>query len=283
MYLIAVLYVSIGLALALLSVTRRDPLGTFLGFLIVSGALGGAVVLATVLKLSSQSELLAGRLEDLAGSLGRIEQSLAGPTDDERHRTGAACELDLSRVGPGDPTILTAATLDRAVYPRLLRAMEDEPPARSAEPRKPAWPAQVRAGAAGSHGDAIGGEAAMEEGVGGPATKNLLAQWRRAVRSGDLASCRAVYSALVDMASADQLAPLRHQMQVLAEQVEHELRDRFARSVRERNFAAALSAGEDIGRLLADRPVAQEFNRLRPYLMHKVHGESQGPRSKAQS
>lgn len=323
--LIASMYVLIGFALAVYSIMRRDPLGAFLGFAIVIGTISAAVMLGYVLKLIVRSELLARQVEELACGVGRVERLAAIQLEAQEHRAGTIRQVDLSGVGAGDPTLLAAATLDRAVYPRLVRTMEEEPPAASAAAA--AEPVKLRLAAAGdagaiverrtsdgfknsqpnsadaNHGRGGGGQrpasandadgsppsdpsasgpgldlplngaSAGEGNAAGPSTKNLLAQWRTALRSDDLATCRAVYSALVDTAAAEQLAPLAEQLHFLADRVEGKLRDRFVRCVRERDYSAALAAGEEICRLLADRPVVEEFERLRPRLLQRLSPE----------
>ena len=280
LYLVAALYVSVGLLLAGLSAVRGDPLGTFLGFLIVSGGLGAAVVLAFVLRISAQSELLTQRIEEQAVALARLERFLAEHAAPfEPGEDGSVRNLDLTGIGTGDPALLAAATLDRAVYPRLVPTMEEEPPADSVEQEAEASLYEFGDSGEGERKDA-GPSDAAEQGES-PATKNLLRQWRLALREGDLASCRAVFSALVDTSAPEQLLPLRQQLEAISTDVERRLRDRFSQLVRDRDFAGALATGEEICRLLPDRPVAEEFRRLAPHLVVRAGSRaSSSPRQK---
>lgn len=284
MFLVAALYVAIGLALAVLSALRGDPLGTFLGFLIVSGALGATVVLNAVLRVSAQADSLGEQLQMISRHVVHLEEYLSSRLDANGPPggTGAVRNLDLASIGAGDPSVLAAATLNRSVYPRLVRTMEEDPPAdcdatpslaaeSTSDATNQAIPFQglrtaEPAGEIGSNGDVLGG---------GAATKNLLALWRRAVRDGDLMTCQAVYSALVDTAGPNELAPLREQLHAIADGVERELREQFSRCIKQKNFAAALATGDAICRALFDRPVAEEFQRLRPMLAQRAQ-QNQG-------
>jgi hypothetical protein len=184
--------------------------------------------------------------------------------------------LDLAAIGPGDPTMLTAATLDRDVYPRLLATMDDAPPAQSGQaPDDPdsapiAWSvhsssqAQETSRPVAAHppcSDADGPDGATT-----PATKSLLREWQVALDNADLAGCRAVYAAMIDVAGSDAVAPLAAQIEALADRVERTLREAFAAHVRRCDFDAAIAMGERMCNLLPDRRVCGEFRRLLPHL-----------------
>jgi hypothetical protein len=254
-FIIAALYIAIGLAVAVLSLVRRDPLGTFLGFIIVSGANVAAVVLNCVLRLCAQTDRLMERLDVLSLGISRLESQVTAHFEslEEAKANGPIRNLDLTGIGPGDPTVLAAATLDRSVYPRLVHTMDDEPPANAAA-SDPSAHAAVDEHEAATSAD-------------GPATKSLLRQWKVAIRDADLLACRAVYSALVDTAGPEQIAPLRDQLDAVCTHVAKELRHRFTGCIRERDFAGALAVGEQIGRNLPDHPIAREFDRIRPVLV----------------
>jgi hypothetical protein len=89
-----------------------------------------------------------------------------------------------------------------------------------------------------------------------------------------LAGCRAVYSALIDTAGAEEAASLAEQIEELTDRVERSLREAFSRRVREADFAAALAIGERMCSLLPDRAVSAEFHRLRPHLLARLDREA---------
>lgn len=252
LYVVAGFYVVVGFVLAVASAIDGDRLGTFLGFLIVSGALCGAALLRTVLRLGQQIAAISETLDHLADGPARLEDRLRHKPH-EAEKPGDVRMIDLSRFGDGDPSVLTAATLDRSVFPRLVTTMSDTSRAPSQRAKSDGVPS-TDAGAQ----------------RGGPGTKDLLRRWKVALRSGDLGECRAILSTLVDVADPVELDPLRAQIEALADRTERALRRTFADRVHEHDLAAALAVGEQIIRLLPDRPVADGFRRIEPHLARRV-------------
>lgn len=280
LYLITGVYVVIGFLLAIFSANNGDRMGTFLGFVIISGALGAAVLLRSVLRMGLYISRVTENLEQVRAGIERMEKAGANIAA-ANGETGQVRTLDLANIGRGDPTILTAATLDRSVFPRLVAAMEDHPPARGEEdalttpetlPASSTIDEQPVDGATGRDPSA---DVQAE-----PATRNLLRQWKVAVRNADLVTCRSVLSALVDTASEDELRPLRAQLEALADRAEGPLHDAFSRRVREHDYAGALAIGERIVCLLPDRRIAEEFKRIEPHLVRRIESidEAQGDR-----
>jgi hypothetical protein len=265
LYLVAGFYVVVGFVVAVAAAIQGDRLGTFLGFLIVSGALAMGLFFRAALHLGVRISDMGEGLDELRRRLERIERLMREIDAGGRKSTDpqASKTLDLSEIGRGDPAVLAAATLDRDVYPRLVATMDEEPPAQmdGARPRQANEPRREAVGS---------GEVASAADMFGPnvglTTKNLLRQWKVALREGDLAGCRGVLSALIDTAGPEAVEPLRVQIADLTERVERTLRDGFAAHVRDRDYASAIAIGERMCSLLPDRPVVEEFARLRPML-----------------
>jgi len=264
-YLVAGVYVVIGFIVAVAFAVQGDRLGTFLGFLIVSGAMAMGLLFRAAsqlsLRISSVDETLAG----VRHRLDRIEGLMRGTPAARPSHTGLSNkgDLDLAEIGRGDPSLLSAATLDRDVYPRLVATMDGEPPAQSDD--SDSSRSRKRRAAPYAPGDEPSDVEDAEQTVG-LSTRNLLRQWKISLREDDLAGCRRVLSALIDTAGPDAVEPLRVQVAELADRVERELRKEFAAQVRSREYSSAISVGERMCSLLHDRPVTEEFARLRPLL-----------------
>jgi hypothetical protein len=159
------------------------------------------------------------------------------------------------------------ATLDPATLELLDGGITAEP---GGEPGELATGETTPRGEA----DDVPDEAAV--GSVGMTTRNLLGEWKLAVREGDLATCRRVFSAIVDLSEPGAAAPLRELLDRLADQTETRLRRAFCDCVRRRDFSKALVLGRQFAELLPDRPVRAEFERLRPVLEKKANGKWAG-------
>lgn len=274
LYVITALYGGTGFFVGLLAALSADPLAMFLGLLTVSGALGMAVLGNTVLRLATRVLAIDESLADIHDRLDRIapatEHSGINKTDESSKPT-----MDLAAIGSGDPGELAAARLDRDVLPRLVRMMEDEPPPEALEAQPPYGP-PLKGGRQGgltsagvSAQNADGEKHRYDTGATAVTTRNLLRQWKLGLRSGDLAACRAVYAAFVDTVDPSTLAPLKVQLDKLADRTEKSLREAFSDAVGRRDYAGMLTVGEQICTLLRDRPVAEEFERIRPDLIRR--------------
>ncbi len=264
-YLVAGVYVVIGFIVAVAAAVQGDRLGTFLGFLIVSGAMAMGMLFRIASQLSSRISSVGEALDELRRRLDRIEELIRESHANRRNTTDPsyATDLDLAEIGRGDPSVLTAATLDRDVYPRLVATMDGEPPARSDESGSSG--SRKRTAASSSpRSEPPEGDAA--EPAVGLSTRNLLRQWKVSLREEDLAGCRQVLSAMIDTAGPDAVEPLRVQIAELTGRVERKLREEFAALVRNRDYSSAISVGERMCSLLHDRPVTEEFARIRPLL-----------------
>lgn len=56
-----------------------------------------------------------------------VEKPIPSPADD------GTVVVNMADFGPGDPSPLVAGSLRHSTFPRLLRTMEEQPPARSAD------------------------------------------------------------------------------------------------------------------------------------------------------
>lgn len=133
LFVLACFYVLAGLAVAVSTAVAGDPVGAFLGFLIVTGTIAIAVAFNMLFHLESTARRTQQSMDEI---LRRLEPS----ADDLQPATQRAMSLpkdtevtilDLAAIGPGDPSLLAAVRLDRDLFPRLVTAMENHPPARS--------------------------------------------------------------------------------------------------------------------------------------------------------
>lgn len=271
LYLVAGLYVAIGFVVAATTAVEGNFLGTFLGFLMISGALSVGIIARTALhvlvRIASIEESL-GEFSERVEGLIPLVRSEASPSAQIRQPVGQSDQptptLDLAKIGLGDPEVLAAATLDRDVYPRLVSSIDEAPDdaptgmhAQSRESGAASGESNGQPPHAGSNGHSV-------------TTKNLLHQWKSAMADSDLKKCRQVLSALVDLVEPNAVAPLRTQIHDLEDRVEHSLREQFSREVRGREFTAAILTGGRLCELLPDRPVAAEFQRLKPILTRRA-------------
>ena len=257
---IAVFYLIAGLGLLASSLWMPDYVGLFIGFLAIGAALATALMVKIMIDLHARLTAVVDSLNEIRGQLARMEQD----------RTSAASSdpedsvefIDLASLGKGDPAPLTAATLDRRVFPRLVTTMSDE--------STPGVQPAIGAGSTVDPTAAIGLGASEQHLPIGLTPRNLLDEWHVALRDADLATCRRLYATLVDTADPKIVAPLAILLKTLSKHVEHSLRARFAQHVKERNYARALHVGDEICKLFPDHGIATEFERIRPHLIRRV-------------
>ncbi len=266
LYLVAGLYIVVGFVVATATAMQRDRLGTFLGFLIISGALSMGLVARTALQVLVRIAHIEECLDDFAERVdGLIPLVRVDGNASSISAPNAEFVVDLANIGVGDPEMLAAATLDRDVYPRLANAMDQA---------VTEWPKteQLHAPLADLDGGKSSSDHGPTNGVNGntASTRNLLQQWKAALADEDLVQCKRVLSAIVDLADHDAVAPLRSQIRELEDRVEQKLRERFTHQVHCGDFVAALETGERICSLLGERPVAADFERLRPILTRRA-------------
>jgi hypothetical protein len=264
LYAVTTFYVGVGFFVTVPAALTGDRLSAFLGFLIIGGALGAAVVINAVLRLGAHMQSMGERLDEIRERLEQIE-AVYRSTETSAVAGSPTRLIDLASVGKGDPSVLAAASLDRNAFPRLVTTMEEEPPAEAAEAY-----ADMQADAAApadSTPQPHNGELPDSPDAADVTFKNLLREWKLGLRNADLAACRAVFSALVDTADPTVVAGINAQLSELADRTERSLRAAFVERYRERDLDGMLVIGEQICELLPDRPVAEEFKRIRPLLV----------------
>lgn len=260
--MIGALSLGVGILLTVLAALSQRWLMALLGSLLLAGVLAGLLVARQLLALVGRISDLSDGLEQIRGQLERIARRVEQVDQDGEPASGTST-IDLAAFGPGDPSKLVAARLDRDAFPRLVAMMEAEPP-----------PEAAGIGSDAVLGRTTAGEAVREEwnrqmeelDRRAMTTRDLFRAWRTGLRNGDLASCREVYSALVDMVDAEALGPLETELNELADRTERSLRAAFAVYRRQCDCVGMITVGERICLLLPDRPVAEEFRRVESHL-----------------
>lgn len=260
---VAAMYVVIGFALAIPAAVGGDRLAAFLGFLIVSGALSVAFLINALTRIGVRVAAMADAVEALTA---RIPPSANGSTMIGSTSTfgtvGETAAVDLADVGRTEPGELSAATLEPNTFPRLAVAMDEQPPA----------------GATAAYAEGMEPLLVNENSDDGAdaelSVRNLMRTWVVARRNGDVAACRRIYSALVDVAGVDLNELLREQLSEVTDRARIALRDQFADQVRAQNYAAAIETGEMIREQFPDSTLVTEFDHIRPSLLRRLRRHS---------
>jgi len=274
-YLVTALYVGVGFLVGGYGALSGDRLAAFLGFFFISGALCAALMFHAMARLAVRISGIGVSVEELRGAVERIERDLAArPTAQDTthpHTDLDVQQINLADFGAGDPAPLAAATLERGRFPRLLTTMDEEAAAPLEtsslqghsgegspgvlEPSLPDRPPEV------------GPREVAESKV---SNRNLVREWKRARRLGDVATCRDVLSTLMDTADPRVVAELADQMAEVTDRAERFLRAEFSECVQRRDFLAALDVGRKIKEYFPNEPIANEVERIRPYLLRRV-------------
>ena len=270
LHLVVGMYVAIGLVVSGAGALTGDRVSAFLGFMIVGGALGAAAMLSVLFRTVARMGTLDKSVGDMRTSLARIEgllkENQSSSRDDHAEEVRI---LNLASVGGGDLGAITAATLDRSGFPRLVKAMgaeqsaasgADRPKGDMAEPRNDPFPS-----------------AESSRPTTSPGGKDLWKLWSTAMRNGDLVTCRSVYAALVDLAESDTVADMAASLDALALRHERRIRQRFTECVQAKQYSEALAMGAEIGTLFPNHPLSDEFERLRPILERRAVSSGKDP------
>jgi len=267
LYLVAGLYIVVGFVVATLTAVQGDLLGTFLGFLIISGALSMAIIARTALHVLVRVAHIEASLDGFSTRLNRMTPFVRDELESSANEQECAATtesdavLGLPEIGTGHAESLAAATLDRDVYPRLVSTGETGAFDPHVEVIADAATTISSAPVNGAHGSSL-------------TMRNLLQRWKAALSNDDLIECRKVLSTMVDLADSPTVAPLRVQLDRLENRVERTFRAEFVQYVRSRDFAAAIEMGERICTVLGNHPVAADFERLRPVLVRRAEEAS---------
>ena len=266
-HVLAAFVVVLGVTVTVVSIGRGDAVAACIGFAIILGAVAVVVLFRALDRLNRSVEALVEVESRRSKAEGR-------KTEEGRERDTLSPEgtfsnavVDLAAVGHGDPGRIIAATLDRSVFPRLAETLNEQPPATTPDIQSEVE--SLRSKVEGRRSDE-GTAAATQYDVGGVAHKNVLRIWKQAVRAGDLITGRSVYSILVDTVDPRLVARLEVQMQALADRTEQRLRAQFVERVRQRDVEGVLQVGNQMCELLPDRPIAEEFRRLKPLLLFNL-------------
>jgi hypothetical protein len=144
--------------------------------------------------------------------------------------------------------------------------MDIQPPAETIDPSRPRAPT--------TSDDA---DRDWETELGGVVQKDLLRTWKIGLRNRDLESCRTVYAALVDTVDDAVLESLKTKLQELADHTEHKLRESFAASRDRGDARGMIQVGQQICRLLPNRPIAEEFRSAEPHLQRLANPQASYP------
>lgn len=219
--------------------------------------------------------LMARRLKELTESMADVAETVVQIHDrlehaDQKNRAQVEEEMvraiDLASIGTGDPSRLAAARLDRDVFPRLTTMMDLQPPAETIDPNEQHAPTK-----------ADDADRDWETELGGVVQKDLLRTWKIGLRNRDLESCRMVFAALVDTVDGAVLEPLQTKLQELADHTERKLRASFAASRDRGDVRGMIQVGQQICRLLPDRPIAEEFRSAEPHLQRLANPHATYP------
>jgi hypothetical protein len=276
LYVVAGFYIAIGLFMAAGAALAGDRLSAFLGFLIVSGALAAGLASAALLRLNAQLCEVSEALNDIRGKLKSIAKDDRAGKIRRANRSAAdtAAAIDLTALGKGNTDLLTVKTLDRKEFPRLVTAMDSTPPAESAGAVDDHRIAGSKRSAHNTASISVVGLDDVQQSIGFTA-KNLLRVWKVALRDGDLATCRSVFSALVDTADTSVIVPLSSQLQELTQRTERSLRSAFSKHLRAKDYAAALEVGDQINTLFSDSRAAIDFMQVKPNLEARLHNREE--------
>jgi len=273
LYVVAGFYVAVGLFMAAGAALAGDRLSAFLGFLIVSGALAAGLASSALLRLNAQLCEVFQALDDIRAKLASLAKDNHSSETRRANRSAAetASTIDLVALGASRPELLIARTLRRNEFPRLVTAVEAAPPDEPADAgedqqsEKPETAIQSTEAVHATKEDEA--DHAIES-----TKKNLLRVWRVALRDGDLAACRSVFSDLVNIADSSVIVPLSAQLQELTRHTEQLLRSDFLHSLRVKDYAGALEVGHQIQTLFPDSRATLDFTQIKPTLEARLQG-----------
>ncbi len=261
LYVVTSLYVFLGLVILVGAAVIGDPLSSFIGFVIVSGALGAAVVLVNIFRVSETMDRLREDVRTLSDDVHSVKVDAAlnhVPPAIERV-TDEMASLDLTTLGGGEVLAITAATLDRDRFPRLFVSMDDH--------ERGTDHVHESSSDADAEGVVTWSEASGGHGV---ASRNLLREWNIAMRSRNLRDGQRIFSALVDLGDIHLVDSLQKELARLADSVEHRFRTEFSALVNARQYDKAMALGDEITVLYAGQPLEAQFLDLRPTLQRAM-------------
>ncbi len=263
-YLVACLYIVVGLVVAVVAALSGDRLSAFLGFLIITGSLACGAVLIVLLRFGAHLSSIGDQLQKFHQQLHNIQ--LTQRQFNSAVVTDAPRQDALPQPSQGHHPVeesLVAATLDRSRFPRLAKIMDNEPSGQSASsenfsPRKTAASPTIQ------HGANVVKTMSIR------AYTTLPRTWQTAHREGDIAACRAILSTYVDTADDDAIDVMSLQLEQLIDQSAAHLRQSFAGHIHREDYEGALAVGHRIVELMPEHDLAEDFEKIKPFLFERV-------------
>ena len=246
--IVSVFYVAVGFVLSIASLVAGEPLGTFLGFLTIGGTLAGSALLRSVIRTDKHVLEMHHALARLHERLDRIEASIAEPEVTAR---GIPFEI-VDFGGASDVAAeverrceqITAATLERDVFPRLVTLLEREQADRKST-------------------DGQRDEAA-----------DLLERWENARSAGDLIEARRLFSGAASVIDPGTLKAMGDELHALARATELSFRRRVRDCVDRRDVTGLVEVLQEIRAQLPDHPMAKECAQIESFLRLKARGDN---------
>ncbi len=263
-YLVACLYIVVGLVVAMVAALSGDRLSAFLGFLIITGALACGAVLIVLLRFGAHLSSIGDQLSTLHQQISNIQQvqrqfNSAVADDPPQPQTLPLPDRSHRPVEES----LVAATLDRSRFPRLAKIMDNEPSGQipvADKLSRSQSPSTTR-----SQRDPV-----IEKPISMRAYTTLPRTWQTAHREGDIAACRAMLSTYVDTADADAIDVMTLQLEQLIDQAAAHLRQSFAGHIHREDYEGALAVGHRIVELMPEHDIAEDFEQIKPFLFERV-------------
>ncbi len=261
-YIVACMYIVVGLLLAVTAALAGDRLSAFLGFLIITGALACGAVLVVLLRFGVHLSNIGDQLQQLHNQLIKVQHI---QRQFNSAVVGEAPQKSLTKPGKQDQQVdevLVAATLDRSRFPRLAKIMDSEPSGQSSAD-----------GVSSKETTSTNGRRHDVE-VKTPVSKRTLIKlprtWQTAHREGDIVACRAMLSTYMDTAEPAAVEVMTVQLEQLIDQAAAHLRQSFVGHIHNEDYAGALAVGHRIVELMPEHGLAEEFKQIKPHLNERV-------------
>ena len=251
LYAVAAFYVAVGFIFAIVSLNAGALLGTFLGFLIVSGTLVTTAMLRTMMRIHAQISSMQESAERIESRLSSLEHA-GSAAESPRARVEEAHQVDLASTNTKEVSGITAAVLDRDSFPRLVTLLG--------------------ASSDTEFGRLSGTAHAHESGknAGARSSDNVQRAWKRAMREGDLVAARLAFSALVESVDPRTIESLRAELTDLQGRTERSLRRSVSECVARQDLDGLLEVIREVRRQLPGNPMADECAKLEPTLRRRM-------------
>ncbi len=273
-FILAQLYVVIGLYYMYGAAAAGQVFHTVLGLLFVAGVLAVAMLLRYLLGLAVWWVSLWEQLSDLNARLRDLDRTVQELT------TPALADptLDIAALAAAGPQELVAATIEKDTFPRLVQQMDGGVPQEAhAAPVDPdgVHPALAQAS------EEVDVDAIMDDLPRDLAHRNLYRHWRIALRCGDVRQAEQILSVWRPVAAEDFVARRTAEFDAVVRQISRKLRDLFSHCVRRGEYVEALEVGERVLRELPSSRIAADFIAIKPHLERRAFAPPPAPRRPA--